>query len=94
MYDNRELDLAIKQYKQMGFETHDIVMAFLGTSRKSMLLDNLVALAYKIDYILFPNLIQNHRNSKPSKVQGNGNTSKVFKCWSLEDDLILLNRTC
>jgi len=45
MYDNRELDLAIKQYKQMGFDTQDIIMAFLGTSRKTMLLDNIVAIA-------------------------------------------------
>ena len=54
MYDNRELDLAIKQYKQMGFETQDIVMAFLGTSRKSMLLDNLITIAYLFYIVSLP----------------------------------------
>ena len=40
-----ELDQAIQVYRQMGFDTQDIMLAFLGTSRKGMLLDNLVTIA-------------------------------------------------
>lgn len=46
MYDSRELDAFVAQYTAMGFDTEDIILAFLGTSRKTMFLDNLVAIKY------------------------------------------------